>query len=253
MSQTILPPSPQPEQQPPAQPPAPPPAYYYPTYDAPAVVTADPTPGYQPDPPKKQPLIWRIIKWPIRQVFKGIYLTGRAARNHKVVSAILLILILALAGAGVVGYRYLNPPSTASTGNQAAASAKVPDTPFTIVNTSAPPLPNSVIHYLHSYKAYDGQEQWDSLSPSFQQALTGQGVTEQSLQAALDQLHAQGLTFEQFIYSGGYIQQNGLATFSVEVVYRRGNQGGIENLYFYVDFGSGLILAVRDLTPGSGG
>src|SRR5215467_3375624 len=129
MSQTILPPSPQPEQQPPAQPPAQPPTYYYPTYAAPPVVTAEPpSPGYQPDPPKKQALIWRIIKWPIRQVFKLIYLIGRAAANHKVISAILLIIILGLVAAGVVGYRYLNPPAVASTGNGTSASGNIPDT-----------------------------------------------------------------------------------------------------------------------------
>ena len=122
MSQTILPPSPQPEPQPPAQPQAQPPAYYYPTYGAPSVVVAEPTPpGYQPDPPKKQALIWRIIKWPIRQVFKAIYLIGRAASNHKVIGAILLIILVALIGAGVVGYRYLNPPPKASTSSQAGA------------------------------------------------------------------------------------------------------------------------------------
>ena len=252
MSQTTLPPSPQPEPQPPAQPPMQsqqPPTYYYPTYAAPAVVVAEPTPpGYQPDPPKKQPLIWRIVKWPIRQVFKAIYLIGRAAANHKVISAILLVLILGLAAAGVVVYRNLNPTPKASTSGQAGATGNVPDTPFTIEDSSAPPLSAGVIHWLHAYKTYDGQEQWDSLSPQFQQALTGQGLTASGMQSTMDQIHAQGITFEEFIYSGGYIQPNGLATYTIQAVIRSGNQEGILTWYFDVDSSTGLIVQVVNLT-----
>jgi hypothetical protein len=249
MSQTILPP--QPEQ----QPPAPPPGYYYPAYNAPVVVEPAPTPpGYQPDPPKKQALIWRIIKWPIRQVLKAIYLIGRAASSHKVVSAILLVIILALVGAGVFVYRTLNPDTTASTGGQAAASGQAaPDTPFTIVNTSAPPLSNGVIHWLHAYKTYNGQEQWDSLSPSLQQSISGRGATARGLQTDMDQLHAQGVTFEQFIYTGGYFGPNGLATYTIQVVLRQGNQRGIQTWYFYVDESNDLIVSFLNLTPGANG
>src|SRR5690242_20348792 len=134
MSQTILPPSPQPEPQPPTQPPTQVPTYYYPANDTSAVVVSEPPSQttFEPDPPKKQPLIWRIIKWPIRQIFKLIYVTVRGMRNHKVISAILLILILGLVGAGVVGYRYLNPPSP-TTANTPGATSNAPETPFTIV------------------------------------------------------------------------------------------------------------------------
>ncbi len=255
MSQTILPPSPQPGQQPPAQPPVqqPPAYYYYPTYAAPPVVTADPTPGYQPDPPKKQALIWRIIKWPIRQVFKAIYLVGRAAASHKVISAILLIIILGLAAAGVVTYRYLNPPAAASTSGQTGASSTTPDTPFTVIDASEPPLSPGVIHWLHAYKTYNGQEQWDSLSPTYQQQISGQGLNASVMQSTMDQIHAQGITFEQFIYTGGYIAPTGLATYTVQVIIQQSGQRSILTWYFFVDASTDLILQVINLTPGANG
>jgi hypothetical protein len=254
MSQTILPPSPQPDPQSPAQLPAQPPTYYYPANDTSAVIVSEPpTQGFQPDPPKKQPLIWRIIKWPIRQIFKLIYVILRGARAHKVIAAILLILILGLVGAGVVGYRYLNPPSTASTAGQAGASANVPDTPFTIVDSSAPPLSTGVIHWLHAYKTYNGQEQWDSLSPSYQQAISSQGQNAAGMQSAMDQIHAQGITFLQFIYSGGYVAPTGLATYTVQVIVQEAGQRAILTWYFYVDASTDLILQVVNLTPGANG
>ncbi len=252
MSQTILPPSPEP--QPPTQFPAQPPTYYYPANDTSAVIVSQPPlQGFQPDPPKKQPLIWRIIKWPIRQIFKSIYVIVHGARSHKVITAILLILILGLVGAGVVGYRYLNPPSTASTTGQTAGSPTIPDTPFTIVDSSAPPLSTGVIHWLHAYKTYDGQEQWDSLAPSYQQAFSGQGLDAAGMQSTMDQIHSQGITFEQFIYTGGYIAPTGLATYTVQVIINNGTQRSILTWYFYVDASNDLILQVINLTPGANG
>jgi hypothetical protein len=209
--------------------------------------------GFQPDPPKKQRLIWRIIKWPIRQVFKAIYLIGRAASHHKVISAILLILILGLVGAGVVGYRYLNPPSAQSTSGQTAGTSTIPDTPFTIVNASAPPLSAGVIHWLHAYKTFNGQEQWDSLAPSTQQALSGQGVSPDAMQAELDQAKAAGVTVVQYIYTGGYIAPTGLATYTIQVLFQEGTRRGIVTWYFYVDASNDLILQVVNLTPGANG
>ena len=107
MSQTILPPSPQPEPQPPTQFPAQPPTYYYPANDTSTVIVSEPPPqGFEPDPPKKQPLIWRMIKWPIRQIFKLIYLIVHGARSHKVITAILLITRRALLLVGVLVSRH---------------------------------------------------------------------------------------------------------------------------------------------------
>ena len=107
MSQVILPPTeptePQPEAPAPStttalipQPPAPEPERPKYVYE------------YVPPP---QPRAWRAVKWPLRQFFKGLILTGSAAKHHKNVTLVILALLIAGAGATYGVYRATHPPS----------------------------------------------------------------------------------------------------------------------------------------------
>src|SRR5579859_2018001 len=61
-----------------------------------ALVPQSPTP--EPERPKyiyeyvppPQPRAWRAVKWPLRQLFKGLYLTGSAAKRHRMVTLVIL-------------------------------------------------------------------------------------------------------------------------------------------------------------------
>jgi hypothetical protein len=221
MSQVILPPTePQPEPQPEAP--------------APSTTTAliPQPPAPEPERPKyvyeyvppPQPRAWRAVKWPLRQFFKGLILTGSAAKRHKIVTLVILALLIGGAGATYGVYRATHPstPTTSAAGGGTALppGAQQPETPFTIVNSSAPPLSTSVIHWLHAWKTHDGQEAWNALSSTAQTNYQGQGIDETAVQQRLDQDRVQGIEYDQFIYTGGYFYPDGSSNYTVEVIQR---------------------------------
>src|SRR5690242_16696301 len=93
MSQILLPPSSQ-EPQPTAE-------------GAPA--HAPPPPTYTAEPLKKPSRFWRIVKWPIHQLLKGIYLVRSFINRHRIISLIALLAVAAMVTGGVLTYRALNP------------------------------------------------------------------------------------------------------------------------------------------------
>lgn len=216
MSQMILPPTePQPETPAPStttalipQPPAPEP-------ERPKYV-------YEYVPPK-QPWVWRAVKWPVRKFFKGLILTGSAAKRHKIVALVILALLIGAVGA-TYGVYWATHPETSqrqvTNGTANAPGAQQPETPFTIINSSAPPLSPGVIHWLHAWKTHDGQEAWNALSATTQTNYQAQGIDESVVQTRLNQDRDQGMVYEQFIYTGGYFYPDGSSNYTVEVVER---------------------------------
>jgi len=246
MSQVILPPTeptePQPEAPAPStttalipQPPAPEPERPKYVYE------------YVPPP---QPRAWRAVKWPLRQFFKGLILTGSAAKHHKNVTLVILALLIAGAGATYGVYRATHPPlpvpASASGGTSAsgAGGSALPETPFTVVNSAAPPLSPAVIQWLHAWKTHDGKEAWDALSPTTQQGFEAQGVDESAVQQRLDQDRVQGIEYDQFIYSGGYFYPDGSSNYTVEAIQRMPTGGHtILTWIFVVDPSGGIVVA----------
>jgi hypothetical protein len=188
---------------------------------------------YAPPPPPPQSRFWRAVKWPIRQAIKGIYLLFSAAGRHKVVTAIILGTVLLLSGAGVVLYRALHP-----------------DTIDAHITTQAnlPPLPSSVKHWIEGYHTYNGQEVWDSLSATRQQQEAQQGVSASALQTQLSQAKAENVSFESFLYAGGFVGADGVGHYMIEMKLTSSGQEQVANLYFITEPG-GKILAVVDATP----
>jgi hypothetical protein len=246
MSQILLPPpSPQPGQEPgvtgagPAWP-APP-----------SAVQEPPRPHYEPEPPKRPSAFWRAVKWPLRKVFKLLYRMGSAAKRHKWVALATLVVLLALGGVTYGVYQYTHPAVTpgATTGGssgQASASSGA-NTPFTIVQQEAPPLPPSIINWLHGQKVFDAKEMWNSLSPQAQVSLQQQGVTEQSLQSQISQEKAAGVTFEQYIYTGGFAPGGVAANYTVQMIVDQNGQRALRTWYFVVNPTDGKILVPVDL------
>jgi hypothetical protein len=190
---------------------------------------------YAPPPPPPQSRFWRVVKWPIRQAIKGIYLLFSAAGRHKLVTAIILGTLLLLTGGGVVLYRTLHP-----------------DTIDAHITTQAnlPPLPTSIKHWIEGYHTYNGQEVWDSLSATRQQQEAQQGVSAAALQSQLAQAKAENVSFENFLYAGGYVGTDGVGHYMIEMKLVAQNQEQVANLYFVTDT-DGKILAVVDATPQS--
>lgn len=190
---------------------------------------------YSPPPPPPQSRFWRAVKWPIRQAIKGIYLFFSVAGRHKLATVIVLGTLLLLTGGGVVLYRALHP-----------------DTIDAHITTQAnlPPLPASVKHWIEGYHTYNGQEVWDSLSAARQQQEAQQGVSASALQTQLAQAKAQNVSFESFVYAGGFVGSDGVGHYMIEMKMTAASQQQVANLYFVTD-PDGKILAVEDATPQS--
>lgn len=195
---------------------------------------------YEPEPSRRQPRLWRAIKWPLRQIIKAIYLPLAAARRHKRVTLIAL-LVLAVASAGAFGAYRVTHPDVApakSAGSSSSASSGLPaqpETPFTVTSAAQPALPSSVIHALHGYKANDAHEFFAAMSPQFQDFLKSNGRSEADFQTAFDQRKQAGVAFQQFIYTGGFVANGGGGYFTFTVVLDQGGQLIEVPLYFAVD------------------
>jgi len=226
MSEVLLPPPP-----PPSSPPAPP------NLAPVAVLTPTPAPvaPYDPAPRPKQSPFWRTVKWPLRKLFKGLYLLGRLARQHRLVTTgIVVLLVLAIGVYGV--YRATHSESPATQG--AVSRSQVPDS--NILMAPRPPLPLVIAHALHGFETHNAHEFFTNLSPSFQAYLASQGVGEAQLQSEFDQDRQQGLTFLQFLYTGGHLNSDGSSYYTIQVIVQQGNQLASGLFYFTVD-PTGLI------------
>jgi hypothetical protein len=230
-------PQPYPQPYPPQRPqPVP---YTPPTSQAIAVAEPPSAPKpdlYAPPPPPPQSRFWRAVKWPIRQAIKGIYLLFSAAGRHKFVTAIILGALLLFTGAGVVFYRALHPD---------AIDAHI------TTQANLPPLPRGVKQFIEGYHTYNGQEVWDSLSMTKQQQDAQQGGSAAIMASTLSQAKAQGISYEDFIYAGGYVGADGIGHYMIESEISTQDGKQVANLYFVTD-PDGKILVWANLTAPSG-
>jgi hypothetical protein len=243
MSQILLPP--------------PPPSSAEPAANASALVVAPARQRmYEPDPPKKPSAFWRIVKWPLRQLFKALYLTGSAAKRHRVVTAIVLVILLLLGGGSYAVYQVTHPQAAANPGRTALGPLSGGgNTPFTISSNAQPPLAPQVINFLHAWKTYDAQELASTLSPKATldgplfSIPPGATLTQADWQARFDQLKSRNIVFQQFIYSGGYLSPAGTANYTVQVVVaQQGSQGVFLLTWYFLVGPDGQISAWHDLT-----
>ena len=234
MSQILLPPSSQ-EPQPPAE--------VAPAHDAP------PPPNYTAEPLKKPSRFWRIVKWPIHQLLKGIYLVASFINRHRIISLIALLAVAAMVTGGVLTYRALNPEHAQSANGSTSGTGgvNVPDTPFTVVNGAQIPLSNGVVLWLHGTKIYNAQELWNGMSTELKSAFQLQGSTEADLQQTLDSFRTQGLKFDEYVVAGSFQFPDATATYTVEVIAHDTTQRYILTWYFRTD-PTGQILSFQDIT-----
>lgn len=201
---------------------------------APAAAVAATTAAVWEAARPKQAPVWRAVKWPIRNSLKGIYLAGSAAKRHRAISAVLLLLLLALIGSGALIYGLTHPAPLPPTNPQAVGPAQ-DETPFTIISPAAPQLAPGVVKWLYAYKTYDGKELWSSMSPDLQATFMAQNVTLGEIQKSLDQYKDKGISFQEFIYSGGGAIGNGYSHYTVDVLTMQDGQQGLSTWYFVAD------------------
>lgn len=224
-------PQPYPQPYPPQRPQTAPPVPYNPQAVAVAEPPSPPHPDlYAPPPPKPQSRFWKAVKWPIRQAIKGIYLLFSAAGRHKVVTAIILGTLLLFTTGGVVLYRALHP-----------------DTVDAHITTQAnlPPLPAGVKQWIDGFRTYNGQEAWDAMSLAGQQQAIQQGNSAEALQSQLDQLKSQGVEFQEFVYTGGYVAPDGSGQYMVTAKGTQNGQSGVLTWFFLTDPTGKIEIAVN--------
>jgi hypothetical protein len=229
-------PQPYPQPYPPQRPQTAPPVPYAPQAVAVAEPPSAPHPDlYAPPPPKPQSRFWRAVKWPIRQAIKGIYLLFSAAGRHKVVTAIILGILLLFTTGGVVLYRALHPDTL--------------DAHIT-AQANLPPLPAGVKQWIDGFRTYNGQEAWDAMSLAGQQQAMQQGSSAEALKSSLDQAKSQGVEFQQFVYTGGYVAPDGSGQFMITVKAFQNGQQGLLTWFFLTD-ATGKVEVVLNTTPQS--
>jgi hypothetical protein len=241
MSQVLLPPSSQDS----------PPGTPLPAVATPEQNTPPPPPQYSFEPLRRPSRFWRIVKWPLRQALKGIYLVGSTVARHRIISLIVLVAIAAMVAGGVLTYRAFNPERPAVSGdlNGGAGGGVIPDTPFTVTNGAQLPPSNGVLLWLHGTKTYNAKELWNGMSAQYQAVYEAQGSSPDDLQTTLDSFRKQGLKFDQFIVAGSFQFPDGTATYTVEVVVHENTQRGIFTWYFKTD-PTGQIISFRDISQG---
>jgi hypothetical protein len=116
------------------------------------------------------------------------------------------------------------------------------------VDNAQPPLASGVVLWLHARKYFDGPELWSSMSPSMQQQWAANGSTADQVNAQVRQDEAEGISFDQFIYTGGYLSPDGSSQFLVEAIVKQKGKTYLYTWYFVTDQ-TGKILAWLDLTP----
>ncbi|HEX6123359.1 MAG TPA: hypothetical protein VFY89_09370 [Ktedonobacterales bacterium] len=206
--------------------------------------------GQGADAPSRGARVTRAVKWPIRKLFKGLYLTGRAVKRHRLTAAILALIVLGLVGSGVIVYRATHPAARAVATHPSGVSGPYSgQTPFTVINAAAPPLPPSLITWMHGHKYFDAHEVWGTYSEAEQRKLTSSGTTESTLLQNFSTLQREGFAYTEFIYSGGYRAPDGSSHYTIEVVFSQGERASMSTLYFLVG-ADGKIALYMNLTPG---
>ncbi len=210
-----------------------------------SVATSSDSPAYlyEPEPPKRQARFWRMVKWPLRQLIKGIYLTGVFAKRYRLIAGIVLAVLVALTASGFVAYRVVQQQELAHEQMTLTTSLSVASEP------TSGALPLSVLHFLHARKTYNGQEEWDSLSSSLHTQIEQQGGNVSSLQQVLDQARSSGIKFDRFVYSGGFTDPNtGISHYTVEAYAEQGTAHAVLTWFFIVGT-DGYISGYQNLTP----
>lgn len=251
MSQTMLPPSIPPD---PRMPPL----------GSVAVVDAVPpdarpaSPHVQSDLPRRPSLFWRVVKWPLRQFIKAVYLTGSAANRHRVVALLLVLVLLLLGGGTYAIYQYTHPPVRPSAQQQGSGTlgtlSNGQDTPFTIVNSSVP-LSTGVINFLNAWKTGNIQELQANTEAQVQAGGTIFNGQQGTLSAAdwpglMQYFQSHEVVFQQFIYGGGFNHVDGSASYTIQVIVGFKGQPGVAEWTWYLTTGTdGKVTGWQDLTP----
>jgi hypothetical protein len=180
----------------------------------------DPSARYRPDPQRQSP-VWQAVKWPIRKLLLGIYYLVQAARRHKVFALVVVVVLVALIGAGIAVRQLTQPPQT------------IPDTPV------------SVTHFLHGRQTGNVQEMYSSLDPNLRNS-----DMQSLLQNIVAQDKSQGLTITNYNPVEHYPSATGGTVYVYNVVVSEQGQSGNQTYTFIVgsnrliqNFGSMIVIS----------
>lgn len=213
---------------------------------------------YEPEPPRRPSAFWRAVKWPLRQLIKVIYLTGSAAKRHRAITLVIVALLLVLGGGTYAVYQYTHPATPPSRRQEGSGTigtiSNGQDTPFTIVNSSIP-LATGVINFLNACKTGNQQEILANTEPRIQAGGTIFNGQQGTLSASdwpglMQYFQSHGVIFQQFVYGGGFLHEDGTASYTIQVIVGFKDQPGASEWTWYLTVGTdGKITGWQDLTP----
>lgn len=171
---------------------------------------SDPEGRYRPDPKRPSP-VWEAIKWPIRKLLLGLYYLVQAIRRNTVFALVVIVVLVALVGAGVAVHQMTQPPQT------------------------TPDAPVSVAHFLHGRQTGNIQEMYSSLDPNLRNS-----DMQSLLQSMVSQDKSESLTITNYSPVEHYPNATGGTVYIYKVGESEQGQSGSQ-MYTFVVGSNGLI------------
>ena len=191
------------------------------------IIEAQPEPPAAP--PRKRPLIARIVRFPLKLVLMALVGLILGIRHHPRVSG-LIVALLVVAGGAVY---YFTPPTlshaSAPTATQSALSS---------VQGSLP-SPQAPVLYFRAQQNGDASAMWSLLADSVKQ-----GGSVQQLQTKLDQMRPSMGVIKTISYVGGAKEIDGNSVYLYLITVDQGGQTAQTTYLFTLDQ-QGKILRVE--------
>lgn len=189
-----------------------------------------PVPPCPPSPVSIPRSSWlrRFVRLLLRRALYSLVALGKRLRPA---AAFLVIILLLLGLSGWMGYQLW--------GGQGVVRASAPDT-----RVMALPEAPEVVRYVQGNVAYNADEMWDALSPSYQEKYKKLGMDRKALHVKMFAERQRNITYIGYEYIGGVPVEYG-GTMYFYVLIGRTEIGDFKiPLIFMIDEKDGKIVAV---------
>ena len=191
------------------------------------IIEAQPEPPAAP--PRKRPLVARILRFPLKLVLMAVVGLVLGIRHHPRVSGAIVALLIVAGGA----VYYFTPPTlshaSAPTGTQSALTSL----------QGSLPSPQAPVLYFKAQQSGDAATMWSLLADSVKQ-----GGSVQQLQAKLDQMRPSMGVIKDISYVGGAKEIDGNTVYLYLITVDQGGQTQQATYLFTLDQ-QGKILRVE--------
>lgn len=177
--------------------------------------------SFEQPPPRKRPLLLRIIRFPLKIALMVIFGFFMGIRRHPRVSTGVLVLLIAAGGAAYYFTPAIAPVSAVSTAGTSTGLTSV---------QGLLPSPQAPYQFFKAQQAGDANTIWGLLSDTYKQ-----GASLQQLQAQLDQAKPRMGIIKQISYVGGTKERNGNGVYLYLLTMDQGGQTAQVTYLFTLD------------------